>query len=304
MTTEIFKIQEAYLGMYPEQLNEEVHKEIQDIMDSESVPLAHKLNAVTKKARSLIASGQDTGMESDKPKKGSSRAVFFPKEHKEITVDGVKTKTPTAVKIAFPGQLDKYHEEDTLLGEDQNELESDRHINHIHGILRHADNSTDANPKYETNPHGILAPVFSTHPDHHHLEMGRVEKADTKSIAEATKTKEFPKGLKLDEISGSMLREHQLAHGQRLAKHHPDMEAHMEKVREHPWVDNAISMMQNSGMHPGDINKQNIGIYTHPVTGKKHLAIIDYGFSNDVSKKYTKARTNLNEEYLKKHRRY
>lgn len=286
MTTEIKNIQNAYIAMYGknEILSEAVHEAIQSIMDSDNIPASNKLAAISKKAKELISSGTDTGLESDKPKKGSSRAVFFPREHKEITVDGVKTKTPTAVKIAFPGKLDKYHGEDTTLGEDQNAAESDHHINNTYGVLR----KTGQN-EYTTNEHPILAPVLSTHSEHHYLEMGKVEKYNSKDLAEATKNKEFPKGLKHDEITTAMRYHHDQAHGQRPMLNGYD-DDHLEKVSDHPWVSKAISMMHDSGMHPGDLRPANMGIYTHPVTGKKHPVVIDYGFSNQIAQKYNKAR--------------
>lgn len=294
MTTEIINIQDAYVGMYANSIliTEKVHQAIQDIMDNADIPVAKKLSTVTTKARSLIKAGEDTGMESDKPKKGSSRAVFFPKEHKEITVDGVKTKTPTAVKIAFAGALDKHHGESTLLGEDQNEKESDGWVNKSYGILHHTEEKgADSFHSSRDESGGVLAPVFSTHENYHHLEMGRVDKCDTKGIAEATKNRNFPKGLKHDEIQDAMMHEHNSAHGVAgygyISKY---PEEHLEHVKLHPWVEHAIDMMHNTGMHPGDLHKGNMGIYTHPVTGKKHLAIIDYGYSNEIAKKYTNAR--------------
>jgi hypothetical protein len=291
MTTEIRNIQEAYIAMYgkSEILTEKVHEHIQEIMDSDKIHTNNKLSAVSKKAKELIKSGADTGLESDKPKLGSSRAVFFPKDHKEITCDGVKAKTHTAVKIAFPGVLDKHHGEDTTLGQDQNEKESDHYVNNTYGIL-HKHSHKD---EYHSSTHesgGVLAPVFSTHDEHHHLEMGRVKPADSKGIADATKHKDFPKGLKHDEIFDAMGHEHAMAHGQsHYSKHSVD---HLDHVKSHPWVEHAISMMHDSGMHPGDLRKANMGIYHHPVTGKPHLAIIDYGFGNDIAKKYHKARMN------------
>ena len=290
MNSDLITIQEAYTAMYStsQLLTEKVHQEIQDVMDDATISSKNKLTSITKKAKQLIKAGTDTGLESDKPKLGSSRAVFFPKDHKEIAVDGQRTKTPTAVKIAFPGKLDRYHGEDTTLGEDQNALESDHHINRHYGILH--EHSPD---QYRSSSHesgGVLAPVFSTHPEHHHLEMGRVEPATAAGIKDATKHKNFPKGLTHADIYDAMNHEHASAHGQRTYSNSSD--EHLEKVKEHPWVEHAISLMHDSDMHPGDLNKRNLGIYTHPVTGKKHLAIIDYGFSNEIAKKYTKARTN------------
>lgn len=296
MTIENKTIQEAYLSMYgnTEIISESVHADIQSIMDSDTNP-KYKLGEVTKKARKLIASGEDTGMESDKPKKGSSRAVFFPKDHKEVTIDGVKTKAPTAVKIAFPGTLDKHHGEDTLMGEDQNRIEADHYINSNYGIIHHHSDH-DKRGEYESSDHesgGVLAPVFDSHKDDHYIEMGRAEKVNAKNISEATKTKEFPKGLSHQEIYDAMNRNHAMAHGTRPNQKSKYSDDHLDKVSEHPWVEHATSMMYDSDMHPGDLVKDNLGIYTHPVTGKTHLAIIDYGWSNRIAKKYNKARDNM-----------
>lgn len=290
MNNDLLLIQEAYHSMYSQSsiLCEKIHQEIQDIMDNDDISSSNKLNAVSKKAKQLIKSGSDTGLESDKPKKGSSRAVFFPKEQKEVNVDGIKTKTPTAVKIAFPGQLDKYHGEKSTLGEDQNQLESDHHINRHYGILH--EHALGHYKSSSNESGGVLAPIFSTHPDFHHLEMGRVDPATASGIKEATMHKDFPKGVTHSEIYDAMNHEHAAAHGQSSYSKHSD--DHLEKIKEHPWVQDAISMMHDSGMHPGDLSKRNLGIYTHPTTGKKHLAIIDYGYSNEIAKKYTKARIN------------
>jgi hypothetical protein len=289
MTIELLNIQSAYMGMY-DIILEEIHPDIQKAMDSDT-NVKNKLNAVTTTARKLIKAGVDTGMESDKPKKGSSRAVFFPKDHKEFTLDGVKTKSPTAVKIAFAGTLDKHHGESSLLGEDQNEKESDHWVNKEYGI-HHLDHNSGHHVSNKHESGGILAPVFGTHPDNHHLEMGRVTKLNTKDLAEATKNKEFPKGLKHSEIKDALMHEHNQAHGQRVGYGSTHSDEHLEKVKEHPWVEHTIDMMHNTGMHPGDLNTGNMGIYHHPVTGKKHAAIIDWGFSNDIAKKYTLARRN------------
>jgi hypothetical protein len=280
--TSIKTVTEAYMQMY-QIISEEIHPEIKSILDSESIPTHQIFKSVSKKLSDLGKQGQDSGIENSKPKKGSSRAVYFPKDHKEITVDGTKTKTPTAIKIAFEGQLDKHHGEDTLLGQDQNRLESDHHINRHYGVLGH-----DENGNYKTNHDGVLAPVFESHAEGHHLEMGRVEKYNAKDLANHTKNKEFPKGLTHHQIIDSMEYEHKCAHGQ----HALEPKDH-DKVIEHPYVSNMVSMMHDSGMHPGDLDPRNMGVYVHPVTGHRHPVIIDYGFSNDIAKKYRKARHNM-----------
>jgi hypothetical protein len=276
-------VSEAYLAMY-QVITEELHPDIKSILDSESIPSHQVFKTVSKKLSVLGKTGQDSGIEEGSPKKGSSRAVYFPKDHKDITVDGVKTKTPTAIKIAFEGQLDKHHGEDTLLGQDQNHLESDHHINNTYGVLGHH------NGEIRTNHDGVLAPVFETHPEGHHLEMGRVEKYNAKDLANHTKNEDFPKGLKHDQIVDSLKHEHSMAHGNR--SHSIEPKDH-DKITEHPFVSNMISMMHDSGMHPGDLSPRNMGIYVHPVTGHRHPVIIDYGFSNDIAKKYHKARMNI-----------
>lgn len=283
------QLQEAYISMYTDIIAEEIHPELQKVLDQETDP-RFKLTQFTKQVRQHIKNGVDTGLENDKPLKGQSRAVFFPKEEKEIHIDGKPTKLPTAVKIAFHGQLDKYHGEDTSLGEDQNESESNRWVNNSYGVLRHTPEKGQNH--YTHKPDGILAPVFDTHHENHYLEMGRVSKFNTKDFREATKTKDFPKGISHDDLVSVLEYHHDMANGRK-----PNMfgktEEHMEKLSEHPYVDTAISMMHDTGLHPGDVSPRNMGIWHHPITGTKHPVMIDWGFTNDISKKYGKARENL-----------
>lgn len=286
---ELDSIAEAYVGMYQE-LTEELHKNLQSILDDENIQPRNKLSSVSREAKRLLNAGEDTGLEDSKPKKGSSRAVFFPKEPKKITVDGQETSAPTAVKVAFSGELDKHHGEDTTLGEDQNRKEGDYYLNKSYGILNH-DSDTGHYKSSNLDSGGVLAPVFETHQADHHLEMGRVSKYNAKDVAEATKTPDFPKGLTHKEIKTCMEKEHADANGGR-SYNMGFSDEHLEKVRQHPWVSDAIDMMHDSGMHPGDLDARNMGIYTHPITGKKHVAIIDWGYDNDIAKKYATARKN------------
>jgi hypothetical protein len=177
----------------PYMLTEAVHEQIQAIMDNENYHPNYKLNMVVKTARKLIADNQPTGFESDKPKKGSSRAVFFPTEPKKIKLDGQEVEQSTAVKIAFMGEIDKKGRQsgEPLLGELQNRVENDWFANQHFGIIRQKEGSTE----YETNHEdGILAPVLSAHPNNHHLEMVRANKISDKHFRDATKNKDFPRG--------------------------------------------------------------------------------------------------------------
>lgn len=120
--------------------------------------------------------------------------------------------------------------------------------------------------------------------------MGRVEKFSAKDLADHTKNKEFPKGLKLDDIRNSLLKIHDEAHGKDYRGSDSDK---LDKIAEHPYVEHLTDMMHNSGMHPGDISPRNMGVYVHPVTGHRHPVMIDWGFSKDIAKKYDKARKNI-----------
>jgi tRNA A-37 threonylcarbamoyl transferase component Bud32 len=282
---QIDSIAQAYINI----ITEELHPELQNVIDTHDNPKT-KLLAVTAHIRGMIKAGRDTGLEDSKPKKGSSRAVFFPKEKKQFTLDGKPAESHTAVKIAFPGKLDKYHGEDTLLGEDQNRKEADWFVNGHHGVIHHTDQGM------KTNHEGVLAPVFDSHPEHHHLEMGRVEKFNAKDLANHTKNRDFPKGLNLDQIKNAMLHEHALAHGGRSYQSSTDENQH-QKLVEHPYVSNMIDMMHNSDMHPGDISPRNMGIYVHPHSGHRYPVMTDWGFGNDIAKKYAKARKKMNIGY-------
>lgn len=275
---------EQGLGTF--ELSEAVHEHIQKIMDSEIDP-KQKLNAVTKTARKLIAGGHDTGLEDTKPKKGSSRAVFFPKEHKHIELDGQKVSTPSVVKIAFAGHLDKYNKSGVLLGTHQNKIESDHYINHNYAVIREHPHPDHAG-KFVSNEHGILPPHFGHHPEHDHLEMGRVEKVTAKGFKDATKTPDFPKGISHKEFHDAVMHNWASAHGK---DHYTDTPVHhLEKLQDHPLVENVNHFVGDTQNHPGDMRPANMGIWHHPVTGKKHVVISDFGYSNEIAKHYTDAR--------------
>lgn len=278
------KIQDAYIEMYNKLILEQLHPELQNVIDDDrDSDMGHTIfPAVTKKIREIAARGEDTGLQDGKPKKGSSRAVFFPKEPKKTLIDNKETHVPTAVKIAMPGKLDKYHGETTLLGQDQNIIEGDHGLTY-HSVLRQ---NMDSN-QYKTNHEGVLAPVFDRHVEGHHLEMGRVEKYTSKDLANHTKTKEFPRGITHKQLQDTLIYEHNSAHG---GSKYEDPEH--EKLRDHPYVDSMINMMHDASMHPGDLVPRNMGTWVHPHTGHRYPVVIDYGFSNNIAKKYAKARRN------------
>lgn len=266
-------------------LSEELHTDIQSAMDAETRP-EQKLNAVTKAARRLIASGQETGLESDKPKKGSSRAVFFPKEHKKINLDGHDVTTPSAVKIAFSGALDKYNKSGMLLGQHQNEVESDHWINRDYGVIHQ-----DHDNKWHSNDEGILPPHFGHHEDHHHLEMGKVEPINTKDFKEATKHPDYPKGITHNEFYDTVNHNWSQAHGK--SHYGGTSQERMEELQDHPLISKVSEFVANTDNHPVDMNKRNMGLWHHPVTGKKHVVLSDFGYSKEIARHYMDARKNM-----------
>ena len=286
-------------------MNEELHSELQSIIDSagetedqrynrlssnpfgglKTDPVAKKLTDFTKKARQLLSSGQETGLEDSKPKKGSSRAVFFPKDPKKITIDGKPAETKSVVKIAFPGLLDKYKtNEERLLGEHQNSVESDHFVANHYGMLRE-----ERDGQYTTNSRGVLAPVLGRHPEDHYLEMGRVSSLSRPQFKKLTKTESHPKGLDLKDVQNALNKEYQDAHGARYWYVPPShTEQKHEHTMSHPFVEKLYDMMTTIGFHPGDLHIRNMGVWTHPHTGEQHPVVSDYGFSTHVADEYRK----------------
>lgn len=266
-------------------LSEAVHYKIQNILDGDH-PIENKLPMIVKEARRLLATGESSGFENDKPKRGSSRAVYFPKEKREIMLDGKKASVPTAVKIAFRGTLDPHTNHTMLLGEMQNQVEADPGITGDYGIIRQTQPGN-----YETNPNGVLVPVFDAHPEYHHLEMGKIEKFNANDFREATKTKDFPKGIAFSHMTDTMRYIHADANSEYHWSRRTD-EDH-ERIMHHPFVSNMINMMLDSDMHPGDLAPRNMGIWVHPHTKTRHPVIADYGATKEVLRHYVNARRNM-----------
>jgi hypothetical protein len=272
-------------------ITEAIHKELQNILDEPETdrgdrPAVYshqkKLNTFVKTFKSLVDTGEDTGLEGGTPKKGSSRAVFFPKEPRKIHIDGKPVEQHTAVKIAFSGALDKHTGSHMLLGEHQNEIESDNYTRKAHSMLVEGRDG-----HYTTNEDGVTAPVLGTHPDNHWLEMAKADKMTAGKFKSMTKTDSHPKGLDFNHFVGTLQHDHAEAHGK---THFSGVSSDdREKTREHPLFQNTQDFMYSTDNHPGDLRLQNYGVWKHPVTGKEHPVIRDYGYSNQIAGLYAKA---------------
>ena len=262
-----------------------LHPDIHSVIDSERIPVNQKHKTMAAVYRSLLKKGMPTGLSDDKPKKGTSRAVYFPSEPDDINIDGQDTKMHSVLKIAYPGTLDKFNDSGMLFGEHQNIAEGDPYVQRTHSVLRETDDG-----KYETNEDGILAPVIHSHPDGHYLQMGRVDKLRGPEFRELTKTPEFPKGITHKEFYDTLNHEHAACNGGRNYATTTTAEDRMSDLHEHPLVSAAMNFMFDTQTHPADFDARNMGVWTHPVTNKRHIVISDYGANDNLIKAYVKAR--------------
>ena len=261
---------------------EEVHPDIEKAAEGSYTP--NRLKNIGSTIRRLLANGEDTGLQDSKPKKGSSRAVYFPKEPAKVTIDGHETPMPHVMKVAFHGSLDKHTTDgEGLLGESQNSHEIG--MSQDYATLRENHDGS-----FRHNPEGFLHPLISASKNHEYISVGRVEPLKSGEFRNLTKTKEFPKGISHDEFYHAVNKNWKESNGQ---KHYSGMsDEHLDKVSEHPLVNRAIDFSLNSDTDPGDFNKRNMGVWTHPVTGEKQIVASDAGFSRQVARRYQAARKN------------
>ena len=258
-------------------LTEAVHHEIKQIMDADS-SAKEKNDKITTVIRNLMHDGKDSGLQHDKPILGSSRAVYLHKDSNDATIDGVKTKIPSVSKIAFASKLDDFRPDKPLLGELQNKAESDDELAK-HAVLHKTGHDT-----YNYNPDGVLAPVLSKHEGHHWLEMGEAHDVSDDKIKELTKTKDFPHGLTHDHIYNAVVADHKASIGRPNAFDGVD-----QKIYHHPLVKNLVNFMNESHASPFDFSKSNMGVWKHPVSGKEHIVLRDYGATHALINEYAQA---------------
>lgn len=265
-------------------LIEAIHRELQEILDSpeSDISSTKKYTRITKKIRELSNRGEDIGLENSRSKKGSSRAVFFPKDGRKIILEGHETEVPTAVKIAFPGQWDgrQYRNHgDQLLGEMQNGAENNWYKQKEHAVIYEEDG------KYYRNPEGVLPPVFRGHNEDHWLEMAKCRDLRDGEFSELTKNADFPNGLKFEQFRNALMWIHH-DHGA-IKNTYPKPDA---KLMNHPLVANNETFIKDTGFHPGDVVHDNLGVFEDPVTGARSIVHRDYGFSNEVQREYAERR--------------
>lgn len=276
-------------------ITEELHPDIEAALQSPHPDAASRFKNVSRAVRDAIKKGHDTGLQDSKPKKGSSRAVYFPKDLHPIHLDGQQTQMPSVLKIAFHGTLDRFNTSGNLLGEHQNIVESDQFTNHHFGMLQEREPG-----KYVTNEErGVLAPFLGGHEDGHFLHQGRVEPLQEAEFRHLTKSESHPKGISTKLFYDALMTHHQESQGKRhYSRFSPE---EIEKAQEHPFVEKVYDYVTTVGAHPGDLEKRNLGVWQHPGTGKRYPVIADYGYAGDVPYHYNQARKN---HYARLSRRY
>lgn len=268
---------------------EELHPEIKTIAMAPS-PLRKKQDAISKKIRELTARGESTGIEGNMPK-GSSRAYLKHSEPENVTVDGTATTMPTGIKIAIRSRLDKYHNPmqhyGMALGNLQNMVENGDHlINQRYRTLTKGDDG-----QYTTNPNGIFPPIVDHDYDNNEWShVGHADDITKRKFRELTVHPDYPKGISHQEFVDALNRRHLMNDG-RYWEGTEDQENHLDWISSHPLVQKFMDYHDMYAAPPGDYHQiKNLGVWTHPVTGKQRIVARDSGFSADVQKAYADAR--------------
>jgi len=228
------------------QINHNLNEALSAVMDKYKVlhdaPIENKSTELDKHLRETrkTASIKKAGV-------GTSRIFYNINEPDTINLDGKHTAVKTGMKLAYLGSLDHDKVE---AGIKQNRNEADPKFKDFHILQKTSDG-------YKTNEDGVLLPTLDHDKSHHLIQVLHAEPLSAKNkLEDHTKTKEFPNG-----ISGA------------------DVEKHVYNnegnISNHPFIKQIDALKKTHKI--GDIHSENIGIFTHPITGKKYPVITDYG---------------------------
>jgi hypothetical protein len=236
---------------------------------------------------------------------GSSRKVYPNLVSHKITLDG-KRDTPidTVHKVAKYNPLidHSYKHVGLTMGELQNMVEGRKSAEPYRIIQKKGRG-------FVTNPHGILPPVFERHPLGHFLHVGAVRPfsdsdkdtpetaKDDKEFEHLTKTKYHPNGMKHSHFMMAIAQDHDTIkkiHHNAQKLWPPSMpqrkEAeHIYAASSHPFTQAVRNFSNEHKIQTGDFVMGNMGVFTHPHTGSKHLVLADSGFSEGVHKEYRRS---------------
>lgn len=275
---------------------ESLHPELRKIVSAPSDKYTvSKKTSLIKKIKELSRKGERTGIEGNMPA-GSSRAYLQHDEQYQTKVDGTSTSFKTGTKVAIKSTLDRHHDREQhnghSLGNMQNDAENgDHYINSNHRVLTEHREYGEDHSQFTTNEDGVLPPlIHHDHENSEHSEVGHCEKVSKPDFKKLTKTESHPNGISHDDFCSALERRHNRNNG----RHHhlgDDKERHLDKIDQHPLVENFHNFHGSTGHPPNDYRQiGNLGTFKHPITGKRYIVARDSGYSTDVAKAYGDAR--------------
>lgn len=274
-------------------LMESLHPEIQKIA-SDTTGYKSKQSRIASKIKDLTKRGEKTGLEGNSPK-GSSRMWMTHEDPAHVEIDGKPAQMKIGTKVAITAQLDKHRDKEKYpdsLGVMQNRDENgDHHVNNHHRVLSESSESPN---KFKTNEHGIFPPLLNhDHENHEWSEIGHSRDVSSGDFKRLTKCKTHPNGISHKDFCDALERSHNQRNG-KYWKGSDYHEEHLDHVSEHPLVQSFDEYHGNYGAPPHDYRqKKNMGVWTHPVTGKEHIVARDHGFSNEVQHAYGDSRKRM-----------
>lgn len=286
------------LKEFIELFSESAHPELQQVLRAQPGYVS-KARLVAKKINELIGRGESTGVE-DKMPKGSSRAYVKESSPTPVTVDGQKASMHTGYKIAIPASLDQSHDHkkyEGTLGQMQMRAENgDYFLNDNYRVL--TNKNIQGQHHFESNTERGIFPPLLEHDDDHHSwsHIAHVDKLGA-NFKELTKIPTHPKGISHEDFCETLERAWHKDHG-KWWKTSEENEKRMDHNEEHPLVQKFLDHQRTFGMPPFDYRQRgNMGIWTHPVSGEKHIVARDHGFNEEVMKAYKEARQKAQEKY-------
>jgi hypothetical protein len=279
---------------------EELHPSLQKIIErhpkdnqSKQIELQNQILALTKQ-------GIPTGIAGNMPQ-GSSRAYIPHEEPKDVNIDGINAPMRVGTKVAIGSKINNHHmsRERALnesapisLGAMQNRVENYNPMVNKHFRVLTKDSTTG---NYATNEGGIFPPLIS-HDTSNHLSstIGHVDDINGDEFKKLSTTKDFPSGISHGNFSDVLERHYDKQLGIYWAKSN-ERENALDELGKHPLVQKFMDYHDATG-HPPYDNAQieNLGIFTHPITGKQSIVARDHGFSSAVSHEYSEARVDQN----------
>jgi len=288
---------------------ESLHPELQSIVTAKG-DHRNKLPQIALKIKDLTARGHKTGIEGNMPK-GSSRAYLAHSEQHPVEIDGHQTAMRTGIKVAIKSSLERHHDaasyDGMSLGNLQNQAEGGDHfVNSSYRTLVHDDTPHPTRPrssnpppamagnkpKFKTNEDGIFPPLIDHDHEHHEWShVGHVDDVTGIGFRKHTKCESHPQGITHKDFCDTLTRRWNQDHGKHW-KQSPENESRMDHVEKHPLVERFLNHQGDTYTPPHDYTQmKNMGVWTHPVHGTKHIVARDLGFNQEVSESYRQAMT-------------